>query len=239
MDDRESNGADDDAGSEATQMPDPALLTKINALLTGQASPAAAFVRKMRAKNPSLTPAAALKKLDRQLITAATAAGAASGAAGAAPEVGKAVSAAITLGGPVVSLPAAIFYILAVAEVHQIPLADVEHRRTLVLSIVLEQGADSAIPKFAKRTGQHWTRKTLNAIPGSALKPINALVHNRFITKTGSTGTIVLSTVLPYALGAVVGAGYSFATTSAVIGATRRAFGPPKATFEDDVLEEG
>lgn len=239
MDDQELNTAADDAGSEGTQAPDPALLTTINAILRGQAFSAAARVRKMRAKNPDLTPAAAIKKLNRKLLTTATTAGAASGAAGAAPGVGKAVNAAITLGGPAVSLPAALFYILAVAEVHQIPPADIEHRRKLALSILIQSSADSAMPGFAKKTGKHWTRKTLKAIHGSALKPINDLVHSRFITLTGPTGTIVLANVLPYALGAAIGASYSFATTSAVIGATRLAFGPPKAEFDDEVLEEG
>ncbi|WP_143054056.1 hypothetical protein [Arthrobacter sp. yr096] len=238
LDAREPKSTADDTDAKGTHAIDPALIAKINSILMGQTSLAAAHVRKMRAKNPKLTPAAALKKLDRQLMATATAAGAASGAAGAAPEVGKAVSTAITLGGPAVSLPAAVFYILAVAEVHQIPLGDIEHRRTLVLSVVLEQGADSAIPKFAKRTGLHWTRKTLDAIPGSALKPFNNLIHPKFITKTGPTGTIVLNIVLPYALGAIVGASYSFATTSAVVGATKLAFGPPKAAFDDDMLEE-
>jgi hypothetical protein len=238
MGDQEPNRAADDAGSEGTQAPDPALLKKINSILSSQAFSAAAHVRKMRAKKPNLTPAAAIKKLNRQLLATSTAAGAASGAAGAAPGVGKAVNAAMTLGGHAVSLPAALFYILAVAEVHQVPPADIEHRRKLALSILIDNSATSAMPGFAKKTSRNWTRKTLDAIPGSALKPINNLVHKNFITKTGPTGTIVLEMVLPYALGAAIGATSSFATTSAVIGATRLAFGPPKAEFDDEVLEE-
>jgi hypothetical protein len=239
LEDQGLNDATDDAGSNGTEAPDPGLLAKINSILKGQASPAAAHVRKLRAKHPHLPPSGILKKLEIELLITASAAGAAAGATSAAPGIGKAATAAITLGSPAVSLPAAIFYILAVAEVHQIPPADIEHRRKLALSILLEHGADSAIPKFAKRTGQHWTRKTLKAIPGSALKPINALVHQNFITKSGPTGTIVLDTVLPYVLGAAIGAGYSFATTSSVIAASRLAFGPPKPAFDDEVLEEG
>ncbi|MGO4230448.1 hypothetical protein AB4Y72_16490 [Arthrobacter sp. YAF34] len=227
----------EDPSPNGAEAPDHALLEKINSILKGQASPAAAHVRKLRTKHPRLTPAAILKKLETELLITTSAAGAAAGATSAAPGIGKAAALAITLGGPAVSLPAAVFYILAVAEVYQIPPSDIEHRRKLALSILLEQGADSAIPNFAKKTSQHWTRKTLKAIPGSVLKPINGLFHPNFITKTGPTGTIVLKTVLPYALGAVIGAGFTFATTSSVIAATRLAFGPPKPFFDEDILE--
>lgn len=237
MEDPILSNAGDDASSNDAEAPNHVLLEKINSILKGQASPAAAYVRKLRAKHPRLAPAAILKRLERDLLITTSAAGAAAGATSAAPGIGKAAALAITLGGPAVSLPAAVFHILAVAEVHQIPPADIEHRRKLALSILLEQGADTAIPNFAKKTSQHWTRKTLKAIPGSVLKPINSLVHQNFITKTGSTGTIVLNTVLPYALGAVIGAGFSLATTSSVIVATRLAFGPPKPAFHEDVLD--
>lgn len=236
--DNEQNSAADDAGPEGTQGPDHALLNRIDSILSSQALSAAAHVRKMRAKKPDLTPAAAIKKLNRQLLSASAAAGAAAGATGAAPGVGKAVNAAMTLGGHIVSLPKALFYILAVAEVHQVPPADIEHRRKLALSILLDNGAASAMPVFAKKTSKNWTRKALDAIPGSALKPINNFVYRNFITKTGPTGTIVLEVVLPYAMGAAIGATSSFATTSAVIGATRLAFGPPKPAFDAEVPEE-
>lgn len=237
MEDPSRSNASDDSNLNDAEAPDQALLEKINSILQGQASPAAAYVRKLRAKHPRLTPSAILKKLGTELLITTSAAGAATGATAAAPGIGKAAARAITLGGPAVSLPAAVFYILAVAEVHQIPPADIEHRRKLALSILLEQGADRAIPDFARKTSQHWTGKTLSAIPGAVLKPINDRVHRNFITKTGPTGTIVLSTVLPYALGAAIGAGFSFATASTVIGATRLAFGPPKPAFDEDILD--
>lgn len=204
----------------------------VESALKGQASPAAAHVRRMRAKNPGLTPAGAVKKLERQLLATTTTSGVAVGATAAAPGVGDVVAAAFTLGGPAVSVSAAVFHILAVAEVHQMPMADIEHRRKLALSIFLEQGADTAIPKVAERTGQHLARKTLKAIPGSALKPFNDVLGRHFITKSGDKqGVIVLAKVLPYVMGAVIGGGYSFATAWSVILATRLAFGPPQPAF--------
>ncbi len=214
-------------------------MKKVESALKSQASPAAAHVRKMRAKNPRLTPAGILRKLDRQLLTTATTTGAVAGASAATPGIGEAATAALPLGGSAVSFPAAVFYILCVAEVHQIPVSDLEHRRKLALSILLAGGADTSIPRFAERTGRHWSRKTLKHIPALALKPLNNMFGDNFFTKVGDKqGIVVLAKVLPYAFGAALGGGYSFVTTSSVIGATRLAFGPPKAAFDDDVLEE-
>jgi hypothetical protein len=175
----------------------------VESALKSQAIPAASYVRHLRAKNPRLTPSGLVRKLDLQLLTAATGTGIAAGASAAAPGVGKAFTTAITVGGPAVSAQAAVFYILAMAEVHQIPAIDIEHRRKLALSVLLGAGAETALPKFTHRTSKHWTRKTLKAIPGSALKPINDVFHQNFITKEGKTGTIVLALVLPYVLGAL------------------------------------
>lgn len=237
MEEQENPGGD---GSKAPGTTEDVLVGMVNAALNAQASPAAAYVRRMRDKNPSLTPAGILKKLELQLLATTTGTGALLGASAAAPGVGKAATAALNLGESVVTMPAAVFYILAVAEVHQIPPADIEHRRKLALAILLGQGAETAIPKVAKRTGQHWTRKTLKTIPGSALKPFNDVLGHHFITKTGDkAGIIVLAKVVPYVYGAAIGGGYSFATTWSIIGASKLAFGKPKPVFEDDVVEEG
>jgi hypothetical protein len=146
--------------------------------------------------------------------------------------VGKGLTAVLTLGGQALSLPAAVFHILAVAEVYEVPPVDIEHRRRLLLSILI-QTSDSAIPKVSQRTGKHWARKTLDAIPGKALKPLNLVMGPNFFTKSGNTGVVVLAHVLPYAMGGAIGFGYSFAATLPVIATTRAAFGPPKLAFSD------
>lgn len=226
----------------ASDTRDHALIGQVDSALKAQASPAVAYVQRMRNKTPNLTPANILGKLERQLLAVTTTSGAAVGATAAAPGVGKAATAALTVGEKAVSVPFAVFYILAVAEVHQIPPADIEHRRKLALSILLAQGSETAIPKVAKRTGQHWARKTMNAIPGSALKPINNVLGENFVTKYGDKeGIIVLAKVIPYAMGAAIGGGYSFVTTYAIIRASRLAFGKPKPAFdlEDVVVDSG
>lgn len=200
LDDIDAIGRPDDGAKKPDGVAE-ALFWVVESALKAQAAPAASYVRGLRAKNPRLTPIGLVRKLDRQLLAAATSSGIAAGASAAAPGVGKTFTAAITIGSPAVSAQAAVFYILAMAEVHQIPAIDIEHRRKLALCVILGAGAETALPKFTLRTSRHWTRKTLKAIPGSALKPINNAFHQHFITKEGKTGTIVLAAVLPYVLG--------------------------------------
>lgn len=148
------------------------LIRLVDTALGAQTPVAADYVARLRHKNPSVSPQDLLRQLDRQPLTASTTSGAAVGAAAAAPRVGTAVAAAMSLGEAAVSLQSAVFYVLALTEVHQIPLAELERRRTLVLAILLGSGSEKAIHAVAERTGQHWARQTLNAIPASSLKQI-------------------------------------------------------------------
>jgi hypothetical protein len=208
------------------------LIRMVDAALTAQAPLAVSYVAKLRAGAKDLSPAHVLKQLERQLLAATTSSGAAVGGAAAAPGVGTAAALALTLGETAVSLQASVFYILAVAEVHQVRLAEVERRRTLVLAVLLGNGAEKAIHKVAERTGQHWARHTLDAIPAASLRQINKYIGRNFVTKYGTKqGIIVLGKVVPFGFGAVIGGGANFLVGRTIIEASRRAFGKPRTAF--------
>ena len=63
--------------------------------------------------------------------------GAAVGGAAAAPGVGTGISLALSAGEALSSLELSTLYVLSVAEVHGVPLDEIERRRTLVLGILL------------------------------------------------------------------------------------------------------
>lgn len=61
-----------------------------------------------------------------------------------------------TPGETLSSLELSVVFALSPAEVHGVPVDEVERRRTIVMGIMLG-GPDSAtITKVAERTGQHW-----------------------------------------------------------------------------------
>src|SRR5687767_3842083 len=103
-----------------------------NQALTIQHSLVARHVARMRRNRPEAPPAELVGALERHFMAAVTTSGAAVGGAAAAPGVGTGVAAALSAGEVVTFLEAATLFVLAVAEVHGLPVHDLERRRTLV-----------------------------------------------------------------------------------------------------------
>lgn len=213
--------------SERVEVTEHPLLNLISAALSAQTPLAAAHVSRLRSRHPNSTPKQLLKVLDRQFLAATTGSGAAVGIAAAAPGVGTAIGAAMALGETAVSLQVAVFYILACAEIHEIQITEVERKRTLIFTVLLG-GSAEIVHNVAGRTGKHWAKHTLNAIPMSAIRSINKAIGVNFVTKYGTKqGLIVLGKVVPFGFGAVIGGGLNFVIGQTVVKATQRAFGEP------------
>ena len=186
----------------------------------------AAHVRKLRERHPEKSANDICKTLERQYLAAVTGSGAAVGAAAAAPGVGTAASLAMSAGETVTSLEAAALFALSVAEVHGVHIADVERRRTLLLSLLLGDGGSTFVSKAAGRTGKHWGRLLVDAIPMTKINQVNRVLGGRFVTKYGTKqGILVLGRAAPFGLGAGIGAVGNAAVGWTVVKGVRRAFG--------------
>lgn len=223
MSDQESPGASRDAKDKTQVGNQDAILAAIDAALGVQAPAAAAFVEGLRAKDPAASPEEMLEKLEKRFLAMTISSGAAAGAS--APGAG--IGLALTAGESVVSLGAAVFHILATAEVHQLRVRDVERQRTLVLAILLGQSADKLVGAAAGRTGRHWARAVLNSVPLSTIRQINRILGANFTTRYGSKeGAVLLGRVVPFGAGAGAGAGSGIG--HAIVKSVRAAFGPPE-----------
>lgn len=191
-----------------------------------------AHVRRLRERHPEESNSEVCKRLERQYLAAVTGSGAAVGAAAAVPGVGTATSVAVSAGETVTSLEAAALFALSVAEVHGIHLADIERRQTLLLSVLLGDGGSTFISKAAGRTGKHWGRLLVDAIPLTKINQVNRVLGTRFVTRYGTRqGIIVLGRAAPFGIGAGIGAAGNAAVGWSVVKGVRRAFGdPPEAT---------
>ncbi|MEJ2866724.1 hypothetical protein WCD74_03050 [Actinomycetospora sp. OC33-EN08] len=186
----------------------------------------AAHVRKLRERHPEESASEICKRLERQYLAAVTGSGAAVGAAAAAPGVGTAASLAMSAGETVTSLEAAALFALSYAEVHGVHIADVERRRTLLLSLLLGDGGSTFVSKAAGRTGKHWGRLLVDAIPMTKINQVNRVLGGRFITKYGQKqGILVLGRTAPFGIGAGIGAAGNAAVGWTVVKGVRRAFG--------------
>lgn len=133
---------------------------RVTGLLNGAIDLQSPLVRKniarARQRNPEATPAQVIRTLERMYVSALAGTGAAVGGAAAAPGVGTGVSLALSAGEALSSLELSTLFALSVAEIHGIPLDELERRRTIVMGILLGRSGSATIARVAERTGQHW-----------------------------------------------------------------------------------
>ncbi|TYB48999.1 hypothetical protein [Actinomadura chibensis] len=189
-------------------------------------------IARARQRNPDATPAQVIRNLERMYVSALTGSGAVVGGAAAAPGVGTGVSLALSAGETLSSLELSALFALSIAEVHGVPIDEIERRRTIVMGVMLGGGASGTITKIAERTGQHWGRQIVASVPVHTLRQINKVLGRNFITKYGTKqGIIVLGRVAPFGIGAVIGGGANAAMAALTMKAGRRAFGTPPESW--------
>ncbi len=196
-------------------------------------------IARARQRNPEATPAEVVRTLERMYVSTLASSGAAVGATAAAPAVGTGVALALSAGEAFSSLELSALFVLSVAEVHGVPLDEIERRRTLVMGILLGQsGSSTIVGKAAERTGRHWARQLVNKVPTTALKQINGVLGKNFVTKYGTKqGIIVLGRVAPFGIGAVIGGGANATVAALAVRAARRAFGPAPESWPQAELD--
>lgn len=189
-------------------------------------------IARARQRNPGATPEQVIRSLERMYVSALTGTGAAVGGVAAAPGVGTGVALALSAGEGLSSLELSALFALSIAEVHGVPLDELERRRTVVMGIMLGGSGSATIGKVAERTGQHWGRQVVAKVPVETLRQINKVLGKHFVTKYGTKqGIIVLGRVAPFGIGVVIGGGANAALAALAVRAGRRAFGPPPESW--------
>jgi len=204
-----------------------ALLAAVDKGLDVQAGTVAAHVRKLRAAHPDETPAKLIARLEKRFLSTVTASGASVGLAAATPGVGTAVALGATGVDSVFFFEASALFTLAVAEVHGVPVHETEHRRALVLTVLLGSSGSALFEQAAGRTGKYWGQTFTRSVPTSALRNINKVLGQNFVTKYGTRqGIITIGKVAPAGFGALIGGGGNHFMGRTVVKGARSAFGP-------------
>jgi hypothetical protein len=208
-----------------------ALRAAVERALRAQQPLVTAHIAKIRQKDPGATPAEVIESLGSRYQRVVAGIGAAGGGFAIIPAVGTAVSLATATGEAIAALDAAVLYTLAVAEVHRLPVDDVERRRALVLGIVMGEGGGALM---AKVTGgrDRWARSVTEALPMRALGPLNNQL-TRWFVKRYVTRQVALAVgrALPFGAGVLIGGAGNVAAARAVIKAAEQAFGPAPAQW--------
>jgi hypothetical protein len=192
-------------------------------------------IARLRRNRPDATPREIVGRLNVELRAATISAGAGVGMVAAAPTVGTGVALALSGAETVAFLNATVLYILARGEVQGVTIEDVERRRTLVMAVMLGDAGAKSVSKVAERTGQHWARQLVRAIPPSKILAVNKVLGKNFVTKYGTKqGILVLGRVIPFGIGAVIGGTANAVFSQGIITASNRAFGAhPSQTWEN------
>lgn len=216
----------------AAAVPGQRVLDLLNKAINIQSPLVRKNIARARQRNPEATPAQVIRNLERMYVSALTGTGAAVGGAAAAPGVGTGVALALSAGEALSSLELSALFALSIAEVHGVPIDEIERRQTIVMGVMLGGTGSATVAKVAERTGQHWGRQVVAKVPVETLRQINRILGRHFVTKYGTKqGIIVLGRVAPFGIGAVIGGGANAAIAALTVKAGRRAFGPAPTSW--------
>jgi len=194
-----------------------------------QAPAVKAYVARLRRSHPDATPADIVTKLEKRYLATVTASGAAVGSAAAFPGVGTLAALSAVAGETLVFLEATAVFVLAVAEVHGIPVDQRERRRALVLSVLVGEDSKRAVADLigTGRTNGAWLAEGAAELPLPALSQLNTRLTRYFVKRyTLKRSAMAFGKMLPAGIGAVVGGGGNRAMGKKIVSNARRVFGP-------------
>ena len=193
---------------------------------------AQALLRRAITQHPNRTPAEVLGALDKMYLTGTITSGAAVGAVAAAPGVGTLTALAANVTEVTANLTATMTLALAYAHIHGLEIVDVERKTTLLMGVLLGDTTKGLIAQVSERTGTHWAKQFVKAVPASSLKEVNKILGKNFVTKFGTKeGIIVLGREAPFFIGAFIGGVANGLMAKFAIKSMHKAFGPPPANF--------
>jgi hypothetical protein len=195
------------------------------------------YLDRVRRKHPELSPAEVVEQLEKRYLAAVVSIGGASGAAAAVPGVGTVATIASGAAEITAFVSASAMFVLALAELHGVPVSDPEVRRALVVSVLV---GDAAIPALGSAaSGQaHWADVLSRSTPKDKITGINSHLGRLLVRRIGTRqGALLFGRALPLGIGAAIGAGGNAALARAAIAAARKAFGPPPEKFLGRVID--
>ncbi|MGE5694378.1 MAG: hypothetical protein ACM4D3_03825 [Candidatus Sericytochromatia bacterium] len=193
-----------------------------------------AYVQRLRRIFPDASPAEIVAKLEQRYLGAAMASGAAVGSAAAFPGIGTIAAMSAVAGETVLFLETTALFVLAVAEVHGIPVEQREVRRALVLSVLVGDESKGAVRDLVGpgRTSGAWLGESTAALPMPVVSQLNNRLLRYFVKRyTLKRGVMAFGKMLPMGIGAAIGGGGNRLMAKKIIGNAHKAFGPTPARW--------
>lgn len=203
------------------------------------------YLRSIRRAKPHATPSEMLKELDSRYVATVTITSSGVGASAAIPGLGVPIALGLGVADVLFFYETSALYVLAVAELHGIPVDDPERAKPLVLGMLLGQKSQSQVNKLVmnavgiggvsaakssasgvvgKALPKGWGEVLTEQLPESALAPLTIALGRESIKLGGKLSAGAVGKAIPFGVGAVIGGVGSFTFGRDVVKAARMAF---------------
>jgi len=218
--------------------PNPMMVRGIDRVLTVQRPVVLAHIRSIRRGRPTASPDEIIRTLERRYLTAVTTGGALVGASAAIPAVGTGASLALSGVETAGFLEASALFAQSITEVHGIVVDDPDRARALVMTMVLGTAGTDLLRQLAGQASggpvktKFWGEMVTKSLPRTAIGPIADRIKKTFVKKFAvAQGTNVVGRLIPFGIGAAIGAGGNHVLGRQIVRSSREGFGPPPSTF--------
>lgn len=212
------------------------------------------YLRSLRRSKPDASPVELLKELDNRYVATVTVTSSGVGASAAIPGVGIPIALGLGAADLLFFYETSAIYVLAVAELHGIPVSDADRARPLVLGTLLGQKSQSQVSKLVmsavgagaidqartaatgvvgKSLPGGWGDVLTEQLPDSALAPLTVVIGREALKTSGKLGAGTLGKAVPFGVGAIIGGVGSFYFGRDVVKAARLAFPKPPTEFPE------
>lgn len=191
-----------------------------------------AYLDRLRNADPGASPADIAARLEKRYLRAITLTGVAVGATAAFPGIGTLAAFAVVASETVLFLEATALFVLALAEIHNIPAEHREQRRALVLAVLAGDAGKRAVVDLIGpgRTGGAWLSESAATLPLPMMSELNSRLLRYFVKRyTLRRSALTIGKLLPVGLGAVIGAVGNRIMGKKIVSNAGDAFGPPPA----------
>ncbi|AXK44811.1 hypothetical protein [Brachybacterium saurashtrense] len=181
-------------------------LSVVDGALKAQAPLARSYVTRLRAAHPEETERQLLQRVTSRFVAVTMVTGAGIGGVAALPGLGTAAALGLTVGEGVTFAEACAFLTLSAAEIHGVDMADRSTRRLVLMAVLSGERGTEIIAKAMGTHGLQWNAVLGGGggfLPGLISKQVSRYVRRRVVSRTGK---LWFARLLPFGIGAVIGA---------------------------------
>ncbi|WP_246475677.1 hypothetical protein [Brevibacterium renqingii] len=216
----------------------PQAQSMLSRLLSVQRPVALAYVRSLRRKHPDASPEELITVIRRHYLTLTTSGGAAVGATAAVPGLGTTAALGVASAETAGFLEGTALFAQAVSEIHGLPVQDAKRANALVLGLMLGKDGKNLVQRFSKKNGGvesmlgSWGATVTNQLPAPLVDLLVRKLRKAFIRKFAArAGGSLVGRLLPFGVGAIIGAVVNAQMARQVARESKEAFGASPTIF--------